>query len=145
MAEKYRGSGLPGKFKAWLLRLMWLLTICVAPMIAEEGFEKQVNKHVRMWLQVQASFMSEGLYIRSGQLQLPLSSVIEEFRAAKCKWAADTSVTQAECTLKLRDIIGNPCIGRQAGTGIHPLPPVGKSRPKAEERSRGPTPGGRKV
>lgn len=55
---------------------MWLLTICEVPMMAEE---------VRKWLGVQASFMSVGLYIRSGQLQLPLSSVIEEFRVAKCR------------------------------------------------------------
>lgn len=37
---------------------------------------------------------------------------------------------------------------REARTRIHPLPAVGKSRPKAEEghdSSRGPTPGGRKA
>lgn len=32
---------------------------------------------------------------------------------AGSKWAADESVKQAESMLKLRDIIGNPCMERQ--------------------------------
>ena len=77
-----------------------------------------------------------GLYIRSGQLQLPISSVVEEYKVAKCravltfreseddrvrgagvqtragrKWEAKRSVAEAESLLKLRDVIGNPCTG----------------------------------
>ncbi len=111
---------------------MWLLTIYEVPMTSEEGVERQVNKHLRRWLGIPPSFTSIGLYVRPGYLQPPLSSVVEEFKVAKCrdvimyrdssdenvrdtgittrsghKWAADTSVAQAESMLSLKDIIGN--------------------------------------
>ncbi|XP_032371806.1 uncharacterized protein LOC116689383 [Etheostoma spectabile] len=137
-------SGLPGKFKAWLYqhgllpRLMWLLTVYEVPMTCVEGMERKINKYLRKWLGIPPSFTAVGLYIRSGQLQLPLSSVVEEFKVAKCrvvmtyrdsqdeqvrhagiitrsgrKWAADSSVAQAESMLRLRDVVGAPCTGRQ--------------------------------
>ncbi|XP_015240280.1 PREDICTED: uncharacterized protein LOC107091067 [Cyprinodon variegatus] len=137
-------SGLPGKFKAWLYqhgllpRLTWLLTVYEAPMTSVEGMERKVNKYLRKWLGIPPSFTSVGLYIRSGQLQLPLTSVVEEFKVAKCrvimtyrdspddqvrhagivtrsgrKWGAEATVTQTESMLKIRDIIGAPCTGRQ--------------------------------
>lgn len=59
-----------------------------------------------------------------------------------CKWAADTSMAKEERVLKLQDIIGHVCLGRQRQ---HTLPTMWQGRPKAEERadsSRGPTPGG---
>ncbi|KAK0140163.1 hypothetical protein N1851_022917 [Merluccius polli] len=148
--QKIERSGLPGKFKTWLFqhgllpRLLWLLTIYEMPMTAVEGIERKVNKHLRKWLGIPPSFTSVGLYIRSGQLQLPLSSVVEEFKVAKCravmmlkdspdkmvrgagvttrsgcKWAADRHVERAESMLKLKDIIGNPCMGRQGLGSTH--------------------------
>ncbi|XP_078322870.1 uncharacterized protein LOC144622162 [Crassostrea virginica] len=84
----------------------------------------------------------ENIQSRTSQLQMPLSSVVEEFKIEKCrlvmtlrdskdkkvseagvqirtgrKWSASASVSQAESMLTLRDIIGNTCIGRQ-GLGI---------------------------
>ena len=137
-------SGLPWKYKCWiyqhglLQRLMWLLTIYEVPITSVEGMERKFNKHLRRWLEIPPSFTSVGLYIRLGQLQLPLSSVVEEFKVAKCrlsltykdsedqltreagirtrsgrKWAASTALNQTESSLRTRDIIGNPCIGRQ--------------------------------
>lgn len=38
---------------------------------------------------------------------------------AGSKWAADASVKQAESMLKLRDIIGNPCMERQGYGSTH--------------------------
>ncbi|KAK0140746.1 hypothetical protein N1851_022262 [Merluccius polli] len=116
------------------------------PMTAVEGIERKVNKHLRKWLGIPPSFkfQSVGLYIRLGQLQLPLSSVVEEFKVAKCravmmlkdstdemvrgagvttrsgrKWAADRHVERAESMLKLKDVIGNPCMGRQGLGSTH--------------------------
>ncbi|KAL7852193.1 hypothetical protein SRHO_G00179780 [Serrasalmus rhombeus] len=99
---------------------------------------RRTNKHLRRWLGIPPSFSSVGLYIRSGQLQLPLSSVVEEYKVAKCrvalslgdsnddlirqagmitrsgrKWAANAAVEQAVSSLKLRDIVGNQCIPQQ--------------------------------
>jgi len=81
-------------------------------------------------------------YSRSTMLQLPLTSVVQEFKVAKCrlvmtlrdsqdhrireagiqtrsgrKWSATTEVWRAEELLKLKDIIGNTCTGRQ-GLGM---------------------------
>lgn len=54
-------------------------------MTTVEGVERRVNKHLRKWLGIPPSFTSVGLYTRSGQVQLPLSSVVEEFKVAKCR------------------------------------------------------------
>ncbi|RXN04866.1 hypothetical protein ROHU_009463 [Labeo rohita] len=86
--RKIEKSGLPGKFKAWhyqhglLPRLMWLLTVYEVPMTSVERVERKINKYLRRWLGIPPSFTSVGLYIRSGQLQLPLSSVVEEFKGS---------------------------------------------------------------
>lgn len=91
MEDRAESSGLPGKYKAWLiqhgllLRLLWLLTIYEVAMTTMEGTERRMNKHLRRWLSIPPSFTSVVLYIRSGQLQLPLSSVVEEFKVAKCR------------------------------------------------------------
>ncbi|KAL1258940.1 hypothetical protein QQF64_009517 [Cirrhinus molitorella] len=105
---------------------------------------RKFNKHLHKWLGIPPSFTSIGLYIRSGQLQLPLSSVVEEFKVAMCrlsltytysqdqltreagvrtrsgrKWAISTAIDQAESSLRTKDIIGNPCIRRQSLETAH--------------------------
>ncbi|XP_019641511.1 PREDICTED: uncharacterized protein LOC109482994 [Branchiostoma belcheri] len=52
-------------------------------MVAE--IERKVNEHLRKWLGIPPSFTAVGLYTKSGQLQLPLSSVVEEYKVAKCR------------------------------------------------------------
>ncbi|XP_061917856.1 uncharacterized protein LOC133659137 [Entelurus aequoreus] len=158
--KKIDKSGLPGKYKCWiyqhglLQRLMWLLTVYEVAITTVEGLERKFNKHLRKWLGIPPSFTSTGLYIRSGQLQLPLSSVVEEFKVAKCrlsltyrdsqdqlireagiitrsgrKWAASAAVTQAESSLRTKDTIGSPCTGRQ-GLGTSHFQQWSKSTPR---------------
>ena len=147
--NKIDKSGLPGKFKAWIYqhgilpRIAWQLTLYEFPMSSVESLERTINQRLRKWLGIPPSFSSIGLYSRSSQLQLPLSSVVEEFKVSKCrlvmtlmesndkkvrkagvetktgqKWSANTTVNDAESMLQLRDIVGNTCIGRQGlGTG----------------------------
>ena len=146
--KRTENSGLPGKYKAWIYqhgmlpRLMWLLMLYEIPLTTVETLERMVNKSLRKWLGVPPGFSAIGLYSRTSQLQMPLSSVVEEFKIEKCrlvmtlrdskdkkvseagvqirtgrKWSASASVSQAESMLTLRDIIGNTCIGRQ-GLGI---------------------------
>ncbi|XP_066299893.1 uncharacterized protein [Branchiostoma lanceolatum] len=143
-------SGLPGKFKAWLYqhgmlpRLMWLLTVYEIPLTSVELMERKVNKHLRKWLGVPPSFTSLGLYSKSGQMQLPLASVVEEYKVAKCrtvmlyrdsqdqqvrqagvitragrKFKADSLVSKAEGMLILRDIVGITNTGRQGLGSSH--------------------------
>jgi len=84
-------SGLPGKFKAWLFqngllpRLMWPRLLYEITTSAVESLERTISRHLRRWLGVPPSFTSIGLYGRTNQLQLPLSSLVEEFKVAKTR------------------------------------------------------------
>ena len=137
-------TGLPGKFKAWvyqhgfLPRVMWPLMLYEFPMTTVETMERRINAHLRKWLGVPRGFTSIGLYSRTSELQLPLSSLVEEFKVAKCrlvmtlrdsqdekirragvvtrtgrKWAASNAIKKAEDMMEIRDIIGNVCSNRQ--------------------------------
>ena len=48
-----------------------------------EGFERLINQHLQRWLGVPPRFTSIGLYGRTNQLILPLTSIVEEFNVAK--------------------------------------------------------------
>lgn len=64
---------------------MWLLNVYEVPMKSVEGVKRKINEYLRKWLEIPPSFSSVGLYIRSGQCQLPVSSMVEEFNVAKCR------------------------------------------------------------
>ncbi|XP_052237947.1 uncharacterized protein LOC127849270 [Dreissena polymorpha] len=137
-------SALPGKFKAWLFqnallpRLMWPLMLYEIPTSSVECLERKISKHLRRWLGIPQSFTSIGLYGRSNQLQLPQSSLVEEFKVAKTrlvvtlkqsqdssirnagietrtgrKWSASQAVEHAEKRLQQKDIVGITAVGRQ--------------------------------
>ena len=110
---------LPGKFKIWLYqhallpRLIWRLMLYEVPSTT-----------------VQPCFKSIGLYGKTNELQLPIFSLVEEFKIAKTrlvltlrnspelireagiephtsrKWSATESCNQAENSLKHKDIVG---------------------------------------
>lgn len=83
--ERIERSSLPGKFKSWLYqhgllpRLLQLMTVFVPLLMGFQRVERKVCTHFRRWLVISPSVTSIGLYIRSGQLQLPLSPLVEEF------------------------------------------------------------------
>jgi len=81
-------------------------------------------------LGVPPSFTSFGLYSRSAKVQLPISSIVDEFKAGKVrfhtilqdspvqvirevqdevksgpKWTAERAVTEAETSLQAKDIV----------------------------------------
>jgi len=155
-------SGLPGKFKAWLFqngllqRLMWPLMLYEVATTAVEGLERTISRHLRKWLGVPPSFSNIGLYGRSNQLQLPLSSLVEEYKVAKArlvmtlkdsrddmvrgagvetrtgrKWSASQAVAQAESRLRHKDIVGTMAVGKQ-GLGSA----ESRSWKKADSRTR---------
>ena len=105
-----------------------------------ESLERSINRNLRKYLGVPPRFTAVGLYSRTTELQLPISSVVEEFKVSKCrliglmtisdsrdskvreagiqtgtgrKWFVDSTVLDAESMLVLKDIIGNTCSGRQ--------------------------------
>ncbi|XP_053395771.1 uncharacterized protein LOC128555950 [Mercenaria mercenaria] len=137
-------TGLPGKFKAWLFqhgllpRLMWPLMLYEIATSTVEGLERTVSRYLRRRFGVPPSFSNIGLYSRTNQLQLPLSSLVEEFKVAKTrlvvtlkeskddlirkagietrtgrKWSASQAVSQAESRLQHKDIVGTTAVGRQ--------------------------------
>jgi hypothetical protein len=53
---------------------MWLLLIYEVAITVVEGTERGVNSYVRRWLRVPPRFTAD----------LPLSSVTQEFKVAKC-------------------------------------------------------------
>ena len=64
---------------------MWLLMLYEIPLTTVETLERMVNKSLRKWLGVPPGFSAIGLYSRTSQLQMPLSSVVEEFKIEKCR------------------------------------------------------------
>ena len=141
-------SGLPGKFKCWIYqhgllpRLLWPVMLYEITTSTIEALERTINRSIRRWLGLPPSFTSIGFYGRSNQLQLPLSSFVEEFKVAKArlvvtlkeseddfirkagietrtgrKWSVSKAVSQAESRLAHKDIVGNVAVGRQ-GLGI---------------------------
>ncbi|XP_069125457.1 uncharacterized protein [Argopecten irradians] len=146
-------TGLPGKFKAWMYqrgllpRLVWPLMLYEVSNSTVERMERIINRHLRRWLGVPRSFSAVGLYSRTAKLQLPLSSLVEEFKTGKAKltmtlkeskddkvrlagvevrtgrkWSAFKAVDEAECRLRHKDIVGTTAVGRQGlGTSKHTL------------------------
>lgn len=141
-------SGLPGRFKLWgyqhgvLPRLLWPLLMYEVPLTTVEALERRINTFLRRWLSVPKSLSSIGLYSSRSKLQLPLTSVVEEFKVAKArqviilcdsrdqlvrqadtiihtgqKWSASRAVADAEARLCHKDIVGMVNQGR-LGLGI---------------------------
>mgnify|MGYP000107863206 FL=1 len=78
-------------YQAWMYqhgllpRFIWPLTLYDIPTTAVEVLERTVSKHLRRWLGVPPSFTNIGLYGNTTKLQLPLSSVLEEFNVSKTR------------------------------------------------------------
>ena len=133
-----------GKFKLWIYqhgllpRLIWPMMVNEIPASTVEKLEQLTSKYLRRWLGMPPSFTSIGLYGRCCKLQLPLSSVLEEYKAAKArllltlrdskddkirnagievrtgrKWSVSQAVSEAESALRHKDIVGTTNIGRE--------------------------------
>ena len=123
--------------KAWcyqhglLPRLLWPLQTYAIVISCVERIEQYSSKYLRKWLGVPHCFSKVGLYTNSGNLQLPISSLGEEFKIGKVrlhmmmkdsadeilwkaypeiksgmKWSAVNAAQEAECSLRIKDIIG---------------------------------------
>ena len=83
-------SGLPGKLKLWCLqfgllpRLMWPLTVYEVPVSKVEKLEWMINSFIRKWLGVPRCLSGAALYGK-GILELPVSSLTEEFKCTKVR------------------------------------------------------------
>ena len=124
---------LPGKMKTWcyqhslLPRLLWSLQMYEIAISRVERIQHYSNKYLRKWLGVSPCFSKVGLYTNSGNLQLPISSLVEELKIGKVrlhmmmkdsadeiirkaypeikldtKWSAVKVTQEAECSLRIK-------------------------------------------
>ncbi len=136
-------SQLLGRFKVWCFqygiipRLQWPFLLYDFPLSQVEGMERLCSKFLRKWLGVPPSFSAINLYSKTSKLPLPVSSVVEEFKAAKAravstllssedgkvrhasktikcgrKWKPQQAVMEAESHWKHQEIVGVVCQGR---------------------------------
>ena len=128
---------LPGKMKARCyqhclqLCLLWPLQMYEIALSRVKQIEQYSNKYLRKRLGVPPSFSKVGLYTNSGNLLLPISSLVEEFKIGKVclhmmkkdsadkvirkaypeiklgtKWLAVKVDHEMDCSLCIKDIIG---------------------------------------
>uniref|UniRef100_A0A3B1K6T8 Reverse transcriptase domain-containing protein n=1 Tax=Astyanax mexicanus TaxID=7994 RepID=A0A3B1K6T8_ASTMX len=140
-------SFLPGKLKLWCLqfgllpRLRWPLTVYDIPISEVERLERVMSKAIRTWLGVPRC-LSSVAWCGRGMLELPLTSLVEEFKCAKVgremqllgskdglvkatapvtrsgrKWNAREATQAARRALEHRDVVGQVQNGR-AGLGL---------------------------
>ena len=105
---------LPGKMKAWcyqhglLPRLLWPSQMYKIAISRVEWIQQYNNKYLRKWLGVHPCFSKVGLYTNPGNLQLPISSLVEEFKIGKVrlhmmmKNSADEIIRKAYPEIKSR-------------------------------------------
>ena len=109
------------------------------------------NKYLRKWLGVPPCFSKVGLYTNSGNLHLPISSLVEEFKIGRVRLhmmmtvSADEIIRKAypeiksgmkwsavkECSLRIKDIIGVTQTSR-AGLGSTSKKVFSKVGPKGK-------------
>ena len=121
-----------------------------------ERIQQYSDKYLRKWLRVPPCFSKVGLYTNSGNLQLPISSLVEEIKIGKVrlhmmmkdsadkiiqkaypeiksgrKWSAVKTAQEAECSLQIKDIIGVTQTNR-AGLGSPSRKVFSKVDPKGK-------------
>ncbi|XP_035691401.1 uncharacterized protein LOC118426238 [Branchiostoma floridae] len=112
------------------------MNLVMKPAMLEE-VERKISRHLRKWLGLPPSFTRLGLYSRTARLQLPFTSVVEEFKVCKTralmtlegskdekvsqagvelrsgrKWSVAKAVQEAKSSLRHRDIVGVVAQGR---------------------------------
>ena len=157
---------LPGRMKAWcyqhglLLRLLWPLQMYEIAISRIERIQQYSNKYLRKWLGVPPCFSKVGLYTNSGNLQLPISSLVEEFKIGKVclhmmmkdsadkiirkaypeiksgtKWSAVRTAQEAECSLRIIGITqtNRAGLGSMSKKVFFKIDPKGKRDMASEE------------
>ena len=140
-----------------LPRLMWPLTLYEVPISKVEKLERVVSSYIRKWLGLPRCLSTIGLYGR-GALELPISSLAEEYKCAKVrlemtlldsadpfvaqaapilatgrKWKPAEATQQAKAALRHRDIVGQVQQGR-SGLGAGDTTPSWSKATKPQRR-----------
>ena len=155
---------LPGKYKIWCLqfalypRLAWPLTMYEVALSRVEMIERICNTYIRKWLGLPRTTNTSSLYRQRGALQLPLTSIVEIYKAGKVrtvmmlresrdqristdppdvrtarKWQAESATSDIISSLEHRDIVGSTQTGR-AGLGNGDFRPF-RQMPQRDRRT----------
>ena len=139
---------LSGKFKLWCLqyglypRLQWPLMMYEVAATRVERIEQRCSVYIRKWLRLPKQINTSALYGRKSQLSLPITSIVEEYKAGKVrtvmmlryskdskikenppvvrtyrKWSAESEVDDIMSKLSHQDIVGYTQTGR-SGLGV---------------------------
>jgi hypothetical protein len=131
-------SCLNGKWKCWchqqvlLPKLLWPLLVYDIPLSRVESVEKKISAHLRKWLGVPRCLSSVALYNKTLKLQLPFTSIVDEFKVGKVrlhlllstsedrvtqlaepeivagrKWCVTEAVGEAESRVRFEQILGH--------------------------------------
>ena len=156
-------TNLPGKFKCWILqhglypRLLWPLQMYEIAVSAVERIEQRCNVFIRKWLGLPRMLNTSALYGKTNSLELPVTSIVEEFKAGKArtvmtlrysrdetirddpplvktgkKWKAEEAVDEAISILQHSDIVGAVQESR-AGLGTSGFKPFSTSNAKEKK------------
>ncbi|XP_072181288.1 uncharacterized protein [Diadema setosum] len=140
---------IPGNAKVWccqfglLPRIMWQLQVYEVAVSRVERMQQKMNSYYRKWLGVPRMLTDLAFFCRSGRLQLPMTSVVEEFKDGKVrlvmmmreskdqviagvrppirtgrKWRAEEAADEAVAMAKWKEMQGAVQVGRK-GVGFH--------------------------
>ena len=153
--KRIERSRLPGKYKVWCLqfglypRIAWPLMIYEIALSRVELIEQKCNVCIRKWMGLPNIINTSALYRKRGALHLPLTSIVEIFKAGKVrtvlmlresrdheirddppevrtarKWKAEEATDEILSALKQRDIVGAvQGSDTKAGVGCNPFKP----------------------
>ena len=160
--KRIQNSKLPNKFKLWALqyglypRLAWPLMIYEVALSRVEMIEQAINVYIRRWLGLPKMTTTSALYRREGALQLPLTSIVEIFKAGKVrtvmmlreskdtsvkdnppdvrtatKWQAEKETDAVLAVLEHGDIMGAvQASDDKSGLGLRPFAPFCSKTPR---------------
>ena len=154
---------LSGKFKCWILqhglypRLMWPLQMYEVALTRVERIEQRCSVFIQKWLGLPKSLNISALWGKKKQLQLPITSIVEEYKAGKVrtvmmlrysndpsirdeppevrtgkKWKAEEAVDCAIRNLEHADIVGAVQEARE-GFGVWNFKPFCMSNKKEKK------------
>lgn len=103
---------------------IFLWPVYEVPLSTVDVVERKMNNFLRKWLAVPRTFCSIGLYSTGSKLQLPITSLVEKYKATKschqaeievrtgCKWSDSRAIREAEEQLQHAGVVGSINQGR---------------------------------
>lgn len=135
--KKIEKTRLPGRLKVWcsqvglIPKVLWPLLVYEVALTRVESIERKFSVCWRRWLKVPRMITDIAFHCRSGSLQLPTRSIVEEFKCSKVrlalmmkdspdavvsvtqpqvatgrKWKAEVEVSEATSDAEWREVLG---------------------------------------